>query len=52
MLVIFLAIFLTVSCLITQIFALIPVHLIEFWHAPSWLLWTLLAIALSWLMGD
>jgi hypothetical protein len=52
MLVIFLAVFLTVSCLITKIFVLVPLHVFEIWHAPSWLLWTLLAIALSWLMSD
>ncbi|MEM7769714.1 MAG: hypothetical protein AAGA75_22115 [Cyanobacteria bacterium P01_E01_bin.6] len=52
MLIIFLSIFLGISLVLTDIFTLIPLHILQFGHLPSWLCWGLAAIALSWLMGD
>ena len=52
MLFIFFSIFLVISLALTQIFALIPTHLLEFGQLPSWLLWSVVAVILSWLIGD
>ncbi|MEL6221485.1 MAG: hypothetical protein AAFR31_02455 [Cyanobacteria bacterium J06627_8] len=52
MIILLLSTFLLITLAITQVAALIPIHLFQALHIPMWLFWGGLAIALSWLMGD
>ncbi len=52
MLVLFFFIFMVISLGLTEAVTLIPIHLLEPGPLPSWVWWGLVAIALSWFMGD